>query len=253
MSRLPFLLLGLLASALSAIILLDLDPTGNMEANLPQAAPRRVAPATSPASAGGGPGRTAEWAATVLARPLFNPDRRPLMQGSAVAPTSGTALPRLTGTLVTSAGRSAIFASGPAPVVVQEGGRIGGYTVMRIEPGQVLLTGPGGARTVNPGFDPTRPAAPVAARSPVPASGSLAGSVAGQGPPGLGAPGVLPPSPGPPIPGQSANPLPGGSSPGAPGTAEEAVPFEQNATPSGMDILRNMNRNAPSAAAGGSR
>jgi general secretion pathway protein N len=253
MSRLPFLLLGLLASALSAVILLDLDPAGKMEANLPQAAPRRVALAPSPTPGGGGPGRTAEWAATVLARPLFNPDRRPLAPGSAAAPAASTALPRLTGTLVTSAGRSAIFASSPAPLVVQEGGRVGGYTVMRIEPGQVLVTGPGGARTVNPGFDPNRPAAPVAARPPLPAAGALAGSVAGQGPPGLGTPGALPSSPGPPIPGQSASPLLGGPSPGAPGTAEEAVPFEQNATPSGMDILRNMNRNAPSAAAGGSR
>ncbi|MFC7739135.1 hypothetical protein ACFQX4_25935 [Roseomonas sp. GCM10028921] len=256
MSRLPFLLLGLLASALSAGILLQFDPAGETDADLPQAAPRRAPPATSPVQAAGVPGRAAEWAATVLARPLFSPDRRPPAPSGAVS-AAGAVLPRLAGTLVTPEGRSAIFAGGPTPLVVQEGGLVGDFTVMRIEPGQVTLTGPEGAQTVIPRFDLNRPAAPAAARLPSQATGAqAAGQAAGQrsrpgpAPSGLDAPGALPPVPGPPIPG---SPPAAGSFLSALGAAEEAVPFEQNATPSGLDILRNMNRNAETAAFGAGR
>jgi len=114
--------------------------------------PPRAAPAASPA-----PAATAdhqrEWVATVLARPLFSPDRRP----SSVAATAATAhpsgLPRLTGTLVGPSERSAIFAAaGRDPIVVHEGGRIDAYTVTSIEPGQVRLRGPDGTRILHPTF-----------------------------------------------------------------------------------------------------
>jgi len=107
---------------------------------------------------------SSEWVATILARPPLSPDRRP---PSEVQATAGSAtpegLPRLSGVLVGPFGRSAIFAAeGHKPVVVPEGGRIGGWTVRSIEGGTVEVTGPGGARTLHPSFQ-SSPAAPIEA------------------------------------------------------------------------------------------
>jgi len=255
MTRLPFLLLGLLAAALSGVILLGLDP-GVDEAGLPQPAPRRAAPSAAGGAAAGAAetpsGQLDGWVSTVLARPLLSPDRRPAPPGDAAAPAAGAALPRLTGTLVTPSGRSAIFAGGAAPLVLQEGGRVGAFTVMRIEAGQVMLAGPDGVRVLGPRFDPERRAAPPAegaaappAPLPPPSQAPGAGPAAGRPPAGL-----------PPIPGGAAPP-PGAPaivpSPGEGGAAEGAAPFEQNAAPSGADILRNADRNSQSTAPGGTR
>ena len=91
----------------------------------------------------------------ILARPLFATTRRP-----ADAPAAGPApvpasLPRLAGILVHGSSRSAIFAASGSgrPVVIQEGGRVGGYTVQSIEAGQVTLAGPGGNQVLRPAFD----------------------------------------------------------------------------------------------------
>ncbi|MBP0494954.1 hypothetical protein [Roseomonas indoligenes] len=257
MSRLPFLFLGLLASALTAAILLQLEPSEEA-GNLPEAAPRR-APVQAPAPAAGQPGRTAEWVATILARPLLSPDRRPAAPGTAAARPADTALPRLTGTLVTPAGRSAIFAGGSAPLVVREGGQVGAFTVRRIEPGQVTLQGPEGLRTLGPRFDPNRPAAAgtgAPAGTAAPAQSQLPrppGPAAGTVPAGAGALPPLPTPGGPPLPAPGGPGLPDAPSPEDPGAAEGAVPFEQNATPSGSDILRNANRQSDSAGPGGVR
>ena len=91
----------------------------------------------------------------ILARPLFATNRRP-----ADAPAAGPApvaanLPRLAGVLVHGDSRSAIFAASGSgrPAVVQEGGRVGGYTVQSIEAGQVTLAGPSGSQVLRPAFD----------------------------------------------------------------------------------------------------
>jgi hypothetical protein len=98
--------------------------------------------------------RTRDWVATVLARPLFSPDRRPAADAASVAGSSLPGLPRLAGILVGPFGRSAIFAAdGSKPIVVQEGGRVGAYTVRSIEMTQVRIVGPDGAQVLNPSFD----------------------------------------------------------------------------------------------------
>lgn len=102
----------------------------------------------------------------ILARPLFNPDRRP---GAAAAQpgVADAALPRLSAVLVSGRGRSVIFAGPGKPVTLNEGGRIGAYTVQSIGAGQVTLAGPDGARVLRP--MPDRAAASV----PAPAAPSM--------------------------------------------------------------------------------
>ena len=93
-----------------------------------------------------------EWAATVLARPLFSPSRRP--PAHAANPVAATAsLPRLTAVLITDAGRRALFENaGGRPIVVTVGGRIGSYRVRSIAAGMVVLSGPDGETRLAPHF-----------------------------------------------------------------------------------------------------
>lgn len=91
--------------------------------------------------------------ATILARPLFDPHRRPPALGEGA---TGEGLPRLAGILVGSFGRSAIFANptGGRPLVVAEGGRIDVYIVQSIRPGEAIVLGPAGRRVLRPAFEP---------------------------------------------------------------------------------------------------
>jgi hypothetical protein len=106
-----------------------------------------------------GPDPHEDWFRQILARPLFNPDRRPIDSGV-------RGLPRLTGIVVAGSQRVAIFA-GPAnghPVLAQAGARIGVYQVRSIDDDGVTVVGPAGTSLVRPTFDPARPATPEAAR-----------------------------------------------------------------------------------------
>jgi hypothetical protein len=89
---------------------------------------------------------SSQWIDTILARPLFTPDRRPPHQPHVeAAPVAAVGPPRLAGVLISPAGKAAIFAAdGPKPIVVHEGGKLGQYTVQLIEAGRVTLQGPGG-------------------------------------------------------------------------------------------------------------
>ena len=99
------------------------------------------------------PDHTSDWVRTILARPLFSPDRRPPAQGSVIAGDTSVGLPRLSGVLVGPFGRTAIFASdGDKPLVVGEGGQVAQWTVRVIQAGSVEVVGPGGARTLRPSF-----------------------------------------------------------------------------------------------------
>jgi hypothetical protein len=109
------------------------------------------------------------WVAAALARPLFAPSRRPAAQ-PAVASAAPAGPPRLTGVIVTPAGRSALFvtAAGGKPQPVTEGQRIGPYRVKSIQPGSVVVDGPRGPQILTPTFDP----APASAPAPAPAQGT---------------------------------------------------------------------------------
>ena len=143
-------------------------------------APTRARPLTTPeAPVPPAVSLMREQVATVLARPLFAPNRRPAAGGGA-APSG---LPRITGILVDGGRRTVIFAAaeGGRPIVVGEGGEVAGFRVQSIESGQVTVLGSDGARVLRPSFDPSpRPA--VAASQPPGLPGFI----------GLAAPGVVP-------------------------------------------------------------
>lgn len=135
-------------AALLAVVLL-----AELALPLPGIAPQRLPPpalatsTTDDAAMG-------QWSATVLARPLFDPSRRPTDQGG-----SDDGLPRLSAIIVTGGTRSAIFsADGQKPQIVGENGSIGGYKVRSILPDKVQLDGPSGPLTLRPQFITTPPA-----------------------------------------------------------------------------------------------
>lgn len=115
------------------------------------AAPRRPAQAGAAAAAAAATGSNREWIAQSLARPLFSPDRRPLPDAAGPG-LSGP--PRLSGIMITPAGRSAIFVVGERQLVVPVGGVIGAFTVRSIDEQQVLLSGPAGPLLLRPSFSP---------------------------------------------------------------------------------------------------
>jgi hypothetical protein len=111
------------------------------------APPAATAPEATP------PDHTNDWLASILARPLFSPDRRPPADGTVVAGGEVAALPRLSGVLVGPFGRSAIFApDGEKPVIVAEGSRIAAWTVQAIRANTVEVVGPEGKRSLQPSF-----------------------------------------------------------------------------------------------------
>ena len=115
------------------------------------AAPELMPPAPPPPS--DYRDQNAARAFSALARPLFNPDRRPAAPSLADVPTPPpNSLLRLTGTLVSPRGKHAIFAVGDKPAVMGEGSRIDAWTVQAISAGTVTLTGPDGPRVLRVGF-----------------------------------------------------------------------------------------------------
>jgi hypothetical protein len=96
-----------------------------------------------------------DWVAATLARPLFSPDRRPPLDEGPAPAAVPEILPRLTGVLVSSSGKTAFFAgdAGGKPIAIREGDRIATFTVQVIAAGQVTITGPGGKKVLTPVFD----------------------------------------------------------------------------------------------------
>jgi hypothetical protein len=155
MSRPAFLGLAALASALAAVLVLELGSTAPTE-DVGGAVPVRHAPRAQPRAAVEDPvDHTDAWVQTSLARPLFSRDRRPTPAVAKSGETVIAALPRLTGVLVGPFGRRALFAGsdGGKPSVVEEGGSLGPYTVQSIGPGHVTVVGPEGPHELVPAYD----------------------------------------------------------------------------------------------------
>ncbi len=157
MNRVAPLLLATAALALAGLIALELRPA-------PPHTPLQPARAAANPSAGEADPLPADRSAELLARPLFTPGRRPAAVSGGSGPQAG--LPRLSGVLVGPFGRTAIFAASGAgkPIVLAEGGEIGGFRVVAIAPGQVTLTGKGRTLVLSPshGTEPAeRPPAPA--------------------------------------------------------------------------------------------
>jgi len=150
-ARRAFLGLAFLATVLAATIVLELDegapPAGSETGVVPI---RRKAKVEPPATAQDHSDRTDNWLATALARPLFSRDRRPTDEEPNTGTTFGS-LPRLTGVVIGPFGQRAIFAAtdGGRPTVLSVGKTLGEYTVEKIEPGGVTVSGPEGRHQVS--------------------------------------------------------------------------------------------------------
>ncbi|MGI3775963.1 MAG: hypothetical protein ACRYGC_01610 [Janthinobacterium lividum] len=152
--RRPLLLLGLLAAMLAAALALELRDTAPDAAGT-QPAGSRAAPtaeAAPPAAADAAPDRTEALAAAILARPLFEQDRRPVAETQAGPVADGDA--RLAGILISPDGRAAIFApaDGGRPTVLREGAALGALTVRAIAPGAVTVLSHGKEQVMHPSF-----------------------------------------------------------------------------------------------------
>lgn len=134
-----------------------------------------------PARLAAGPARAApelsQLVAATLARPLFNPNRRPAGRDADGSAGAGIADMRLTGIVTGPGERLAIFAvTGAKPLIVGEGGEVSGWRIETITPGAVSLSGPGGTERLQPKPDaslvraaPPPPALPAPARFAGPA------------------------------------------------------------------------------------
>ena len=152
MTRATVLLLSL-AAVLATALVLELVSAPDPAEDLP---PRPASSAAGDPAIAGAPAASNSRAGidgpddglalpvqTILARPLFSPNRRLAARPDGfVGVAAANSLPRLAGVIVGPGGRRAIFAlaGGGHPLVVAEGGRIGRYLVRAIVPGQVTLT-----------------------------------------------------------------------------------------------------------------
>ena len=178
--------LSLVAAVLAGLVAVELA-TGA----LPSPAVRQAAagaagpPAAKPADP------APQQVAVLLARPPFSPSRRP----DAVDGADDPRLPHLTGILVTSQERKAIFSGrdGGRGAVVGQGDQVGAYRVQDISAADVTLAGVDGPHVVRPTFSTAPPPSPLAATLP-----------------------ALPPIPVPPVAGLATLPQNGGA-PAAPG------------------------------------
>ncbi len=139
----------------------------------PEAATSGIAAAAPVTVAAAAQGQAADWSQTMLARPLFRQDRRPLA-AAVVADDAPVPLPRLSAIIVTTSGAAAIFDDGSGkPLVLRAGGAVAGYTVKRVGPDSVLLVSATGNKVLRPQFGPGG-----AAADPATADNAAAASVA---------------------------------------------------------------------------
>lgn len=185
MSR-PILLLTLVATGILAVVLVELSE--GMENT---ATGNTMNPETPPMAAPSGfRGGGDQLVAQILARPLFNPDRVPATGDEGGQSGAPVDTPRLSGILVSSELRRAIFqtADDSRAVVVEEGKAIGGWQVQHITSDSVIVIGAGGTRRLKPYFD--QRLAPASALSdpaprPLPPQQFDASNFANQAQPGL--------------------------------------------------------------------
>ncbi len=113
------------------------------------AAPARRDEAAAAAPKSGKP--AGELLATILARPLFSPTRRPPRADEAAAPAAQLGGARLTGIVTGPGQRLAIFVEeGAKPRELAEGDSVNGWRIEAITPYEVSLAGPGGRETLQP-------------------------------------------------------------------------------------------------------
>lgn len=147
--------LPVLAGGLALLLLIELLP-GNATP------PHSISPALPGKSAQLAEANISGWTQTILARPLFNPNRRPTASDDA----GGDGLPRLSAIIIGQGITSAIFAiPGQKPLVVEMGGTVNGDKVKSINADSVVLLTANGPIRIRPQFI-ERTKAPVASAMP---------------------------------------------------------------------------------------
>ena len=138
-----------IAVLLAALLVLEYHGASSEKITLPLATQRTLA--TQPGDALATTAHLQADLTTILERPLFQPSRRPAAVDPAA--TALDKLPRLSGVMISRAGKWLIFdGPGGKPIVVTEGGHIGPYVVRSIGDGQATVAGPAGLLTVRPSF-----------------------------------------------------------------------------------------------------
>lgn len=175
--------LGLLGGigAILVIVLLGEIWYGPAETAATVAAAEPAPPAQMPQSVQAAADQGDQSVDILLARPLFDPERKPEgAPGSAKAAAAAAGEPpRLAGIVLLPGIKTAIFqpaGKDEKPIVAGEGGDVAGWKVLSIDDGAVGVAGPHGTRTLSPQFDPN------AAPSAVPPAGAPAKTVAAASP-----------------------------------------------------------------------
>ncbi len=129
----------------------------------------------------------------ILSRPLFEPTRRPPAI-QAQDPTAPMEIPRLSGIMVTPTEKIAVFAPAiGAPIIVNQNGRFGPFTVLAISGDSVTIKGPAGVIVLSANFSDRGQPEASAAKSTVLSGGiylslikvALPNATNGQGPPAV--------------------------------------------------------------------
>lgn len=170
--------LGLTAAGLMGIIALSLGSLAGAD-ELDGAMPSRPIPTLASAPALNKKNNGFVDITKVLARPLFSSSRRPADVASPIA-NLPKSMPRLTGVVVSPAGRFALFANadGDRPLVLSEGDHFGAAVIEAIAAGEVTVRGPDGAFVLRSTFNgdaapakllmPTAPKKPEFRQLPIP-------------------------------------------------------------------------------------
>jgi hypothetical protein len=150
MTRLAMLALVFLAIVLGGVIAMESNPETLRD---PLAAPTDIVRLGAATRHAGGSGQVQNWVDIILARPLFEPSRRP-PPTAAGSGTTGPGFPRLTGIVILPQQREAIFAAPgkTQPIVVTAGSRLNGVLIKSIESGSVVVVDGAGTRIIRPSF-----------------------------------------------------------------------------------------------------
>jgi hypothetical protein len=138
---------------LSLALILEWLPASPLPPVKPAAAPHVVTAASGEADARD----TGDWAETILTRPLFTPGRKPPRNAPGQHIAAANGMPRLSGIMITAAGKRAIFApEGGKPLVLAEGAALEDSTITAIRPDRVIVTGPKGELVLRLAYDHAR-------------------------------------------------------------------------------------------------
>jgi len=155
-------LLILVAVALTGLIAIELVVPSGGDTDTAPAPVAQTADVNATPQDGSGP---ADFANTINARPVFRADRHPYPTNDQDVSTAPVDLPRLTGILLASDMKRAIFApdGSDKAIVVAEGENVGDWRVQEIAADSVTMTGPDGTRRLRPKFAANAmPATPAA-------------------------------------------------------------------------------------------